>query len=204
MSKYSEYLIETEILTSIANAIRAKTGKSEIITPENMPSEISAISGGGGEADLSEFGKTKLLISIPPNAMPGKPPVRNIVDLYIQQSVSNGVVINWGDNSEEETINGTGAVTTSHTYNSPGDFVISVFPQDGCVLGLGDGTSSHTVVGESTNNRITYLALLKKAFISGLDTISNYSFYKCTGLNEVKILSDVKKSVTTLFLVAPL
>lgn len=199
-----DYLIQGKTLSAIGDAIRAKTGKSEMIVPENMPSEISAISGGGGEADLSEFGKTKLLISIPPNAMPGKPPVRNIVDLYIQQSVSNGVVINWGDNSEEETINGTGAVTTSHTYNSPGDFVISVFPQDGCVLGLGDGTSSHTVVGESTNNRITYLALLKKAFISGLDTISNYSFFKCTGLNEVKILSDVKKSVTTLFLVAPL
>lgn len=38
-----------ETFKNIANAIRSKTGKTELITPENMATEISNISAGGGE-----------------------------------------------------------------------------------------------------------------------------------------------------------
>lgn len=51
-----DYLIQSETLSAIGDAIRAKTGKSEMITPENMAAEISAISGGGsGEQKLIEL-----------------------------------------------------------------------------------------------------------------------------------------------------
>lgn len=39
------YEIDGQHLTGIANAIRAKTGKSALLTPEQMPDEISSISG---------------------------------------------------------------------------------------------------------------------------------------------------------------
>lgn len=48
MSKVS---INESTLTSIGNAIRAKTGKSELIAPLNMPDEINAIQTGGGEVE---------------------------------------------------------------------------------------------------------------------------------------------------------
>lgn len=38
----------TSAFTAIANAIRAKTGKSDTMTPAEMPTEILNISGGGG------------------------------------------------------------------------------------------------------------------------------------------------------------
>lgn len=38
----------TDKLTAIANAIRAKTGKSATMTIDEMPTEIANISGGGG------------------------------------------------------------------------------------------------------------------------------------------------------------
>lgn len=38
----------TDKLTAIANAIRAKTGKSTAMTLDEMPTEIASISGGGG------------------------------------------------------------------------------------------------------------------------------------------------------------
>lgn len=43
----SDYLIQSETLTGIADAIRAKTGDSGLIIPENMAAAIEAISGGG-------------------------------------------------------------------------------------------------------------------------------------------------------------
>lgn len=40
-------IIQSETLTSIANAIRAKTGRSASLTPAQMVTEIGTISGGG-------------------------------------------------------------------------------------------------------------------------------------------------------------
>lgn len=38
----------TDTFSDIADAIRAKTGKSDTMTPAEMPTEIASISGGGG------------------------------------------------------------------------------------------------------------------------------------------------------------
>lgn len=46
----------TEKLTNIGNAIREKTGKTELLTLDEMPKEIGSISGGGGDnATLLSF-----------------------------------------------------------------------------------------------------------------------------------------------------
>lgn len=42
------YAIKESALKNIGNSIRTKTGKTDLITPENMPSEIDGISSGGG------------------------------------------------------------------------------------------------------------------------------------------------------------
>ena len=44
----SKYVIDNETLSSIGNAIRSKTGKSDLIAPGDMPKEIESIKGGGG------------------------------------------------------------------------------------------------------------------------------------------------------------
>lgn len=46
----SKYVIDSETLTDIADAIREKTGKSALMTPLEMPGEVRSISGGGGYA----------------------------------------------------------------------------------------------------------------------------------------------------------
>ena len=45
-----EYIIKGSTLTGIGNAIRRKTGGTALIDPEDMESEIDAISGGGEQA----------------------------------------------------------------------------------------------------------------------------------------------------------
>lgn len=44
----AKMLITKSLLTSIANAIRSKTGKTDAMTPAQMVTEIESISGGGG------------------------------------------------------------------------------------------------------------------------------------------------------------
>ena len=45
----AEYIIQDTTLTAIGDAIRAKTGGTELITPENMPTEIESIQSGTKE-----------------------------------------------------------------------------------------------------------------------------------------------------------
>lgn len=51
----SKYVIDNETLSSIGNAIRSKTGKSDLIAPGDMPKEIESIEGGGGSSLPSEI-----------------------------------------------------------------------------------------------------------------------------------------------------
>ena len=48
----ADYLIHDSTLEDIADAIRSKTGGSSLIAPEDMPSEIESISGGGSSGGL--------------------------------------------------------------------------------------------------------------------------------------------------------
>lgn len=50
----SKYVIEDTTLSSIADAIRAKTGKEDAMTPEQMPTEIASITGGGSGGGSAE------------------------------------------------------------------------------------------------------------------------------------------------------
>ena len=59
------------------------------------------------------------------------------IPLCIQQSISNGVIINWGDGSPTNTIEGVGNVSLTHNYNSKGNYVIRLMPIDNCQLDFG-------------------------------------------------------------------
>jgi hypothetical protein len=48
-------LIEESTLTAIGEAIRAKTGKTDLILPSDMATEIAEITGGGGSSDLVKY-----------------------------------------------------------------------------------------------------------------------------------------------------
>lgn len=48
----AKYVIDEKTLTDIAESIRQKKGTTAEITPENMPSEIAGITGGGEAEDL--------------------------------------------------------------------------------------------------------------------------------------------------------
>ena len=125
---------------------------------------------------------------------------RMTVPLYIGQTVSNGVSIDWGDGSTTQTLSGTGNVNTSHTYAEPGDYVISLMPKDGCTLSFGDGSSSYCVIGSTENNGIVYCNMLQDVSIGkNVTSIGNYAFSKCYSLASITIPDGVTSIVNSAF-----
>lgn len=143
-----------------------------------------------GATYITDDGKTRLYISIPPNSEPDRPPARNIVPLYISQTVSNGVTIDWGDGSSTETLAGTGNVNTTHTYANAGDYVITLEPTDGCILGFGDGVDNNILGNISTC--LVYQNMLYSVRIGRLVThISDWSFYECGSLSSITLPNNI-------------
>ena len=138
-----------------------------------------------GSMYITDDGKTRLRIHI---AAEG----RMNVPLYISQTVSNGVTIDWGDGSATETLAGTGKVNTTHTYARIGDYVITLDPVDGCTLGIGSGYSSYCVLGSTANNGKVYCNMLQAVQIgNGVTSISIYAFQHCYSLASITIPGSV-------------
>ena len=134
---------------------------------------------------ITDDGATKLHIRI---ATVG----RMTVPLYIGQTVANGVSIDWGDGSTAKTLPGTGNVNTSHTYAEPGDYVISLMPQEGCTLSFGDGSSSYCVMGSTGFNGIVYCNMLQDVYVGeNVTSIGNSAFRNCHSLASITIPDGV-------------
>ena len=87
-----------------------------------------------GATYIPTDGKTHLTINIAEYG-------RMVVPLYFNQTVANGVTIDWGDGSPPETLTGTGNRNTTHTYSAAGTYDITLDVTSG-VLGFGANSSS--------------------------------------------------------------
>lgn len=129
-----------------------------------------------------------------------------------KQSKESGVVVDWGDGNSERTTAKL-AVDLLHKYEAPGDYTISVLPDEGCTLELGYSSDYRFISGKNAVVRQVYLGrgvtVIKAACFKGyafLDTISmgpnakieNAVFSDCSSLrcitvprNATGLLSDV-------------
>ena len=182
-------------MADIAITVDGGTSKRLLTAGKYCDKDILVTATGGGqpEPEPPADGKTRLYITVPANSMPGLPPPRNEVPLYISQTVANGVTIDWGDGSDPETLPGTGNVNTTHTYQTAGDFVITLDPAEGCELGLGNGSSSYCVLGPTDNNWRVYCNMLQRAVIGsrGVTSIGTFAFRYCYSLASVTIPDGV-------------
>ena len=106
------------------------------------------------------------------------------VPLYFNQSVSNGIVIDWGDGNTT-TIDGTGNKNTSHTYATKGRYVIKMTPQTG-TLGLGWNDGTNTLLGTMADADNSKLAIVDAIFV-GKATVGQYAFCRMGGLTKVSL-----------------
>lgn len=138
-----------------------------------------------GATYITDDGKTRLYITI---AAEG----RMDVPLYFQQTVANGVTIDWGDGSATETISSKGYVNTTHHYNAIGDYIISLEVAEGCTLGLGHSSYSYSVLGATGNNGKVYCNVLRKTEIgNGVSKIDIGAFQYCMSMETITIHNNV-------------
>lgn len=137
-----------------------------------------------GAMYITDDGDTRLYICIATEE-------RMNVPLYWSQTVANGVSIDWGDGSAIQTFTGTGNKNTTHTYATPGDYVIRLKVTSG-TLGLGHGSISYCVMGPNGNNGRIYCNMLQKVEIgNSVADIRIGAFYNCFSLLSISIPSLV-------------
>lgn len=192
----ANYIVSDTTLTSIANAIRTKGGTSASLSfPTEFISAIAAIDSGSGGSSGSDSlapandGKTHIHIYIDPDA----PSNRMSFTLRWVQSESNGVIVDWGDETNQQSFSDSGyAVDHEHTYSAGGFYDISLEVVDGTLSFEGSNKSSGSgiygtrdSVGCSHNPGRIIMVELGDNVVS----IGQYSFYGCWALSNI-ILSD--------------
>ena len=182
---YSYTLAESQALTELPTlpfhdglVCQGWNWTLEAIKALNRPVTVGAMY-------ITDDGATRLHIRI---ATVG----RMTVPLYVGQTVANGVSIDWGDGSTAETLAGTGNVNTSHTYAEPGDYVVSLMPQDGCTLSFGSDSSSYCVMGATGNKGKVYCNMLQDVSVgNNVTSIGNSAFQNCYSLASITISTGV-------------
>ena len=190
---YSYSLAEAQALTTLPTlpshdglVCQGWNWTLEAIKALNRPVTVGAMY-------ITDDGATRLHIRI---ATVG----RMTVPLYIGQTVANGVSIDWGDGSTVKTLSGTGNVNTSHTYAEPGDYVISLMPQDGCTLSFGSGSSSYCVMGSTGNNGRVYCNMMQDVSIGkNVTSIGKYAFNNCYSFASITIPDGVTSISNSAF-----
>lgn len=135
-----------------------------------------------GASYITDDGKTRIYITIDQD-------VRLNVDLNINQSVSGGVTVNWGDGSAAETINGTGYVSITHNYAGMGDYIITLEVTAGKMY-FGTGVDETGVLGPLT----AQIAMAKEMHIgSNVSKIGNYGVAYCYRLEKITIPEGISE-----------
>lgn len=143
---------------------------------------------------ITSDGKTRFRVSIPPQST-------RALDVKFNQTVSNGVEVDWGDGSAKEKKSGTGSVGFTHTYIGGADYTITLMVLSG-TCALGQGTVNNPAVGTgsadtTSANLPTYV--LKEANIGAYTTLSNGAFCNARALEKISIPASIPALGSELF-----
>jgi hypothetical protein len=106
-----------------------------------------------------------------------------IPELVFNQTIAHGVSIDWGDGSAAETAKGIGQNRIYHTYAEPGDYVISLMPEDGCELSF-----DSTLLGAYK----LYINILQGIYIGkNVTSIKDHCFNKYYSLTNITIPDSI-------------
>ena len=115
--------------------------------------------------------------------------------LTLKLPLSGTCIIDWGDDSEQDTITGTGSeVSISHNYNDAGSYVISITPSENSLVRLtGDIYADRInwiLWGDDRNEYYSSAAVREVVIGRGVE-IGTASFNNCTALSSVVIPDSV-------------
>lgn len=173
----ADYMIKGETLTNIANAIRAKSGSSATMTPEQMSTEIENISAGGGDNYFAQYVEGNIT-ELTADMLAGVSKIRT--NAFSNVTILTSVVIP----SNVKTISG-GAF-----YNCTN--LTSVVINEG-VESLGNSDGSLTDKVRTFGNT----SIQNIVIPNSVKYIGVWCFNKCTDLQSVDIGSGITEMTKT-------
>lgn len=134
------------------------------------------------EEEPPSDGKTHIWIQIDENT----PANRLTFTLRWNQTVNNGVQVDWGDGSDPQTYAGTGAADHDHTYPGAGEYEITLEVLSGTVSFA--GSSSYAIYGNAGVSNLYKANRIRKVMIgNGITRVWSYMFYNCRQMSMVTI-----------------
>ena len=192
----SAKIVQDSSLTAIADAIRAKTGKSASIQfPTEFVSEIESIS---GDTPIPSDGKSRIFCNFTHE---------NSLTPMLGLGVNGSVDVDWGDGSAHDTLTGTNSstlVTVTHTYATTGEYTIILAPSSGTSYSfMGVNNYGSRVIFKSTttvaNAQRPYNSAIRKIYVGTGALIGNYAFNHCYALEKVVLPDGITNLGTNAF-----
>lgn len=135
-----------------------------------------------GALYTTDDGKTKIYIDV------GE---RRDVRLVLAQTLPKSVIVDWGDGVSKQSWNSTSSTLTfSHTYDSPGSYVITIQVLGECTITLGGG-SSWFIDSAQTYNQETTVTIRRICIGDGVKALAASAFSSCYDLETLSIPESV-------------
>ena len=141
-----------------------------------------------GNTVIPTDGKTHIVIEIEE----GTPESKLNMTIRFGQSVSNDVVVDWGDGSAQQTYSGKVTENRDHTYASPGRYDITLKPTSGTLLFKSN--SNYSIYGSVSSDNLYKSARIMAVYLGSRiaeDGIGAYAFYMTKGLRKVSMPSGI-------------
>lgn len=147
-------------------------------------------------------GKTRLYIKIDNQA-------RKDMTLNLYQNTAGDISVDWGDGSAAEASDTAGDISLPHTYESTGEYTITLTVKTGAKAGLGHFSSPYKQIftGGGTNpdndtfsSNIHTNALIKVEIGNDIADIENEAFYGCENLESINIPTSIAYIKSDAFL----
>lgn len=138
-------------------------------------------------------GKTRLYIKIDNSA-------RKDMTLNLYQNTAGDISVDWGDGSAAETSDTAGNISLPHTYESAGEYTITLTVKTGAKAGLGHFLSpcKQVFTGSGTNpdsstfsSNVHTNALIRAEIGNDIADIEGEAFYGCENLESVNIPTSI-------------
>lgn len=148
-----------------------------------------------GQMYVTDDGKTRLYCHIEDA----------LKSFYFGIAPNGTVVIDWGDESNTDTVTGTSNTTlvnTQHTYSKGGDYIITISVTSGN-FSFYSTTSGYHLFCYTTSNVTTaarpFLAFLRKVELGTNARLGQCSFTYCTNLETITIPKTIDSISTRIF-----
>lgn len=148
-----------------------------------------------GQMYITDDGKTRIYVKL----------YEGNLSPYLGICPNGTVEVDWGDGKSTNTLTGTSLTTrrtAQHTYDNPGNYVITLTVTAGTFAFYGTSSNAY-ILTENTSNTsgasYVYSHNIEKVLIGSNALISNYAFHFCRNLNTITIPDGITSLGTSAF-----